>query len=170
MGNVTARITTDKQAPGFWRVTLNHPPINTIDDQMYDEIFDLVEAIVAEPSLKVVTFESANADFFLAHYGVGESASRFGKPRWIEAATKLAHSNVLSIAVIRGRARGGGDEFALACDLRFASREKARLWSARGRFRHDCGRGRPRALALLGRARKGNRDRPRRRRFRCRDG
>ena len=125
MGNVTAKITTDKQAPGFWRVTLNHPPINTIDDQMYDEIFDLVEAIVAEPSLKVVTFESANADFFLAHYGVGESVSRFGKPRWIEAATRLAHSNVLSIAVIRGRARGGGDEFALACDLRFASREKA---------------------------------------------
>ena len=107
MGNVTARITTDKQTPGYWRVTLNHPPINTIDDQMYDEIFDLVEAIVAEPSLKVVTFESANADFFLAHYGVGESASRFGKPRWIEAATRLAHSNVLSIAVIRGRARGG---------------------------------------------------------------
>jgi hypothetical protein len=48
MGNVTARITTDKQVPGFWRVTLNHPPINTIDDQMYDEIFDLVEAIVAD--------------------------------------------------------------------------------------------------------------------------
>jgi enoyl-CoA hydratase/carnithine racemase len=125
MGNVTTRITTDKQVPGFWRVTLNHPPINTVDDQMYDEIFDLVEAIEAEPSLKVVTFESANPDYFLAHYGVGESTSRFGKPRWIEAATRLAQSSVLSIAVIRGRARGGGSEFALACDLRFASREKA---------------------------------------------
>jgi enoyl-CoA hydratase/carnithine racemase len=124
MGIVTARITTDKLVPGFWRVTLNHPPINTIDEQMYDEIYDLVEAIEAQPSLKVVTFESANADFFLAHYGVGESASRFGKPRWIEAATRLTHSNVLSIAVIRGRAWGGDDEFALACDLRFASREK----------------------------------------------
>jgi enoyl-CoA hydratase/carnithine racemase len=97
-------------------VTLNHPPINTVDDQMYDEIFDLVEAIEAEPSLKVVTFESANPDFFLAHYGVGESTSRFGKPRWIEAATRLTHSNVLSIAVIRGRTRAGGAEFALACD------------------------------------------------------
>jgi enoyl-CoA hydratase/carnithine racemase len=60
MDNVTTRITTDKQVPGFWRVTLNHPPINTIDDQMYDEVFDLVEAIEAKPSLKVVTFESAN--------------------------------------------------------------------------------------------------------------
>jgi len=125
MSNVTTRITTDKQVPGYWRVTLNHPPINTVDDQMYDEIFDLVEAIEAEPSLKVVTFESAHPDFFLAHYGVGESASRFGKPRWIEAATRLAHSNVLSIAIVRGRARAGGAEFALACDLRFASREKA---------------------------------------------
>jgi enoyl-CoA hydratase/carnithine racemase len=74
---VTTRITTDKQTSGYWRVTLNHPPINTIDDQMYDEVFDLVEDLEAEPSLKVVTFESANPDFFLAHYGVGESTSRF---------------------------------------------------------------------------------------------
>jgi len=105
MNDVTSRIAIDKQLPGYWRVTLNHPPINTIDDRMYDEVFDLVEAIEAEPSLKVVTFESANKDFFLAHYGVAESTSRFGKPRWIEAATRLARSNVLSIAVIRGRSR-----------------------------------------------------------------
>jgi enoyl-CoA hydratase/carnithine racemase len=32
---------------------------------------------------------------------------------------------VLSIAVIRGRVRGGGSEFTLGCDIRFASREKA---------------------------------------------
>jgi enoyl-CoA hydratase/carnithine racemase len=79
----------------------------------------------AEPSLKVITFESANPDFFLAHYGIAESTSRFGTPRWIETADKLAQSPVLSIAVVRGRARGGGSELALACDVRFASREKA---------------------------------------------
>jgi enoyl-CoA hydratase/carnithine racemase len=92
---------------------------------MYDEIYDLVERIEAEPSLKVLTFESANPEFFLAHYAVGESKSRFGRPRWIEAATRLSKSHALSIAVIRGRARGGGSEFALACDVRFASRERA---------------------------------------------
>jgi enoyl-CoA hydratase/carnithine racemase len=154
MGNVTTRITTDKQVSGFWRVTLDHPPINTVDDQMYDEIFDLVEAIEAEPSLKVVTFESANPDFFLAHYGVGESASRFGKPRWIEAATRLAHSNVLSVAVIRGRTRAGGAEFALACDLRFASREKAVFGQPEVGFGLIAGGGALARLPLLvGRAR-----------------
>jgi enoyl-CoA hydratase/carnithine racemase len=112
-----------KQA--HWRVTLKHPPVNTVDDQIYDELFDLVEAMNVEPSLKVVTFESANPDFFLAHYGVGESSSRFGKPRWVETAARLAQSNVLSIAVVRGRARGGGREFTLGCDVRFASRGKA---------------------------------------------
>ena len=122
---MTNRITVDNGVPGYWRVSLDHPPINTIDDQMYDEVFDLVEAAEAEPSLKVITFESANPDFFLAHYGVAESTSRFGKPRWIDAAVRLSRSKVLSIAVIRGRMRGGGSEFALACDIRFASREKA---------------------------------------------
>ena len=125
MGDATGRVTVDKQVAGNWRVTLNHPPINTIDEQMYDELFDLVEAIDDDPALKVVTFGSADPDFFLAHYGIGESKSRFDTPRWIETATRLAASSVLSIAVVRGRARGGGSEFALACDLRFASREKA---------------------------------------------
>ncbi|MDB5860820.1 MAG: hypothetical protein JWQ76_4509 [Ramlibacter sp.] len=114
-----------EKSPGYWRVTLNNPPINLIDDSMYDELYDLVGEIEAEPTLKVVTFESANPDFFLAHYSSAEPRSRFGTPRWIDTAQRLAASDVLSIAVIRGRVRGGGSEFAMGCDLRFASREKA---------------------------------------------
>ena len=125
MDATMTRISVNSQVHGHWQVTLDHPPINTVDDLMYDELFDLVEAIEREPSLKVVTFESANPDFFLAHYGIRESTSRFGKPRWIETADRMAKSNVVTIAVIRGRARGGGSEFALACDVRFASKEKA---------------------------------------------
>jgi hypothetical protein len=45
MDEATTRVTVDKQVPGYWRVTLNHPPINTVDDLMYDEIFDLVHAL-----------------------------------------------------------------------------------------------------------------------------
>jgi enoyl-CoA hydratase/carnithine racemase len=96
-----------------------------IDDGMYDALYDLVGEIEADAALKVVTFESANPDFFIAHYGTSGQRSRFGVPRWIDAATRLANNGVLSIAVIRGRVRGGGSEFALGCDIRFASREKA---------------------------------------------
>lgn len=38
---------------------------------------------------------------------------------------RLSKSPVISIASIRGRTRGGGNEFSLACDLRYASLEKA---------------------------------------------
>ena len=45
MEEATTRVTIDKQVEGHWRVTLDHPPVNTVDDLMYDELFDLVEAI-----------------------------------------------------------------------------------------------------------------------------
>jgi len=120
----TSAFITDKSSPGHWRVTLDNPPINLIDDAMYDAFYDLVGEIEAAPELKVVTFESANKDFFIAHY-TSATKSRFGVPRWIEAAERLAYSSVVSVAVIRGRVRGGGSEFALGLDLRFASREEA---------------------------------------------
>jgi enoyl-CoA hydratase/carnithine racemase len=125
MSNASRTLIVDKSNVGHWRVTLDNPPINVIDDGMYDAFFDLVGEIEGDAALKVVTFESANPDFFLAHYGASGARSRFGVPPWIDAATRLAKSGVLSIAVIRGRVRGGGSEFVLGCDIRFASREKA---------------------------------------------
>ena len=95
------RLSVDRTVPGHWRVTLDNPPINVIDDSTYDELFDLVGEFDAEPMLKVVTFESANPDFFIAHYSSAEPRSRFGTPRWIETAERLAASSVLSVAVIR---------------------------------------------------------------------
>jgi enoyl-CoA hydratase/carnithine racemase len=59
MSNVRTTIVTDRTTPGHWRVTLDNPTINAIDDRMYDEFYDLVEEIETAPSLKVVTFESA---------------------------------------------------------------------------------------------------------------
>lgn len=118
-------VVVDKTVPGYWKVTLDNPPINMIDDRMYDALYDLVVEMEATSDLKVITFESSNPDFFIAHYSSAEPRSRFGVPRWIETAQRLAATSVLSIAIIRGRVRGGGSEFALACDMRFASREKA---------------------------------------------
>jgi enoyl-CoA hydratase/carnithine racemase len=46
---------------------------------------------------------------------------------WLDLTVRLSRAPVVSIAAIRGRARGAGSEFVLACDLRFASRENTIL-------------------------------------------
>jgi len=76
--------------------------------------------------VKVVVFQSANPDFFVAHLDVGKAAER---PEvlglWREFVLRLSSAPVISIAKIRGRTRGIGNEFVLACDMRFASRQTA---------------------------------------------
>ena len=80
----------------------------------------------ADPSVKVVVFQSANPEFFIAHLDVAKAAEL---PEvlglWRDFVLRLSSSPVVSIAKIRGRARGIGNEFALACDMRFASRQSA---------------------------------------------
>ena len=80
----------------------------------------------ADPSVKVVVFQSANPDFFIAHLDVAKAAER---PEvlglWRDFVLRLSSTPVVSIAKIRGRTRGIGNEFVLACDMRFASRQNA---------------------------------------------
>lgn len=117
--------------PAYWRVSINNPPINLYDPEMFAELRSLMARIEADRELKVVVFDSANPDYFMAHYDMVRGndipdhpdAADFGE--WPNFVTRLAHSPVVSIASIRGRARGHGSEFALACDMRFASRERA---------------------------------------------
>jgi hypothetical protein len=80
----------------------------------------------ADPSVKVVEFQSANPDFFIAHLDVSKAAERpdvLGL--WRDIVLRLSSTPVVSIAKIRGRTRGIGNEFALACDMRFARRQSA---------------------------------------------
>jgi enoyl-CoA hydratase/carnithine racemase len=80
----------------------------------------------ADPSVKVVVFESANPDFFIAHLDVSKAAERPDVLElWREFVLRLSSTPVVSIAKIRGRTRGIGNEFVLACDMRFASRQSA---------------------------------------------
>ncbi|HEX6695300.1 MAG TPA: enoyl-CoA hydratase/isomerase family protein [Solirubrobacteraceae bacterium] len=127
--------TVDRRSAGYCRVTFDHPPINTITATTVDELAELVGLIEEDADLNVVVFASANPDFYLAHYdtehdpgktlalGVGPT----GMHAWLDLLVRLSRAPAVSIAAIRGRARGAGSELALACDLRFASRENALL-------------------------------------------
>jgi enoyl-CoA hydratase/carnithine racemase len=80
----------------------------------------------ADPSVKVVVLQSANPDFFVAHLDVAKAAERPDTlSQWRDFVLRLSSAPVVSIAKIRGRTRGIGNEFVLACDMRFASRQNA---------------------------------------------
>lgn len=125
----------ERRSPAYWRVTFDHLPINTITATTVVELSELVNLIERDAELKVVVFDSANTDFFLAHYDTendpGKTASLppgpTGMHPWLDLMARLSRAPVVSIAAIRGRARGAGSEFVLACDLRFASRENTLL-------------------------------------------
>ena len=113
----------------------DHPPINTITAATVAELSDLAGLIEHDPDLTVVVFDSANRNFHLAHYDLDNDPGRSaalgdgpaGLPAWVDVLVRLARAPVVSIASIRGNAHGAGSEFVLACDLRFASREKTLL-------------------------------------------
>jgi enoyl-CoA hydratase/carnithine racemase len=125
------QLSIDRSRPGIWTVSISNPPINMLDEETIDELRGLLPLIEQEESLKVVIFESADPDFFIAHYDTSRARQSAGKSGpagyhpWIDFVLRLSKAPVVSIAKVRGRARGVGNEFILACDLRFASKEKA---------------------------------------------
>jgi enoyl-CoA hydratase/carnithine racemase len=121
-----AQFSVDRTHAGRWTITFNNPPINMFVPETIVELRALITDIEADPSVKVVLFQSANPDFFIAHLDVGKAAQR---PEilglWRDFVLRLSSAPVVSIAKIRGRTRGIGNEFVLACDMRFASRQSA---------------------------------------------
>jgi enoyl-CoA hydratase/carnithine racemase len=117
---------TDRSCSGRWTITFSNPPINMFIPTTIVELVALMTDIEADPSVKVVVFQSANSDFFIAHLDVSKAAERPGVlDLWRDFVLRLASTPVVSIAKIRGRTRGIGNEFVLACDMRFASRQSA---------------------------------------------
>jgi len=122
----TSQFEIDRAHPGRWMITFSNPPINMFVPTTIVELGALMTDLEADTSVKVVVFESANLDFFIAHLDVSKAAERPGVlDLWRDFVLRLSSTPVVSIAKIRGRTRGIGNEFVLACDMRFASRQTA---------------------------------------------
>ena len=129
------RVFLTKHSPEYWRVTLNHPPLNIFGPKTIPQLNEIISAIETDKDLKVVVFDSAIDGFFMTHYDflakIEETTSLPPGPTGLQPLpdmlVRLSRAPVASIALIRGRATGVGSELALACDMRFASREKAIL-------------------------------------------
>ncbi|MEJ8655158.1 MULTISPECIES: enoyl-CoA hydratase/isomerase family protein [Streptomyces] len=134
MTETAAPLRIIEESPAYWRVLFDNPPLNVVDHTVFEGLQDLLARMDTSPELRVVVFESADADFYLAHFDmtgksahIAGTAGRSGLSVPTDTFVRLSTSPVVSIAKIRGRVRGVGSEFVLACDMRFASRENAVL-------------------------------------------
>ena len=131
----TREITLERRSPSYWRVTFDLPPLNIFGPREIPQLEAVVKSLESDDHVKVVVFESAIEGFFLTHYDflakpdepAAERLGSTGLRPLPDMLARLSRAPVVSIASIRGRATGVGSELALACDIRFASREKAIL-------------------------------------------
>ncbi|HTU71911.1 MAG TPA: enoyl-CoA hydratase/isomerase family protein [Trebonia sp.] len=148
------QLTITKPSPSLWRATIDNPPVNLIDSQTVRELRSLVQAAERDAEVTVIVFESANPDYFFAHWDLADKGAAQAALPFLDALARLSKLPVVSISAIRGRVRGAGSEFVLATDIRFASREKAILGQWEAATGVAPGAGAPARLPrLVGRAR-----------------
>jgi enoyl-CoA hydratase/carnithine racemase len=129
------QIRLTRSSAAYWRVSFDNPPLNVLGPQFVREFGEIISAIETDSDVKVVIFESAVDGFFLNHSDFLADMTELtsmpqgptGLEAWPDILVRITRAPVVSIAMIRGRATGNGSEIALACDMTFASREKALL-------------------------------------------
>jgi enoyl-CoA hydratase/carnithine racemase len=134
-GESNSQIRLRKTSQACWRITFDHPPLNLMGPAFVLQFREIIAALEADEQVKVVIFDSSVPGFFLNHSDftakledlTGIAAGPTGLPAWPDILVRITRAPVVSIALIRGRATGNGSELALACDMSFASREKALL-------------------------------------------
>jgi enoyl-CoA hydratase/carnithine racemase len=112
-------------------VSIDHPPINLLDDVLSQELDQLGRQLEVDETVRAIVLQSALPDFFIAHSGL----ARVGSASKVVSATRSFRLTQMigerfrnmpkaTIAKVEGRARGGGSEIALAMDMCFAAAGK----------------------------------------------
>ena len=127
----TGTVTLERTTPQTARITFANPPMNLVVSETVVALHRIVRDLDADPDIQVVVFASEVPDFFFNHFDGAEAGNlpvpehEGDAPVWTDMVLRLSRAGFVSIAAIRGRTRGAGNELALACDLRYASCEKA---------------------------------------------
>jgi enoyl-CoA hydratase/carnithine racemase len=148
---------------GVLGVVIDAPPMNLIGPEVVRDLVTLVGELEFDEDIRVMVLESADSEYFVPHVDLTKvaeytaEAARAGGPEDASLGMlwhKLSELPVVTIAKLRGRARGAGSELALACEMRFAARENAILGQPEVGFGTSPGAGGVQHLGrLLGRGR-----------------
>jgi enoyl-CoA hydratase/carnithine racemase len=142
-------------------VEIAAPPMNLLGPAMVRDLVSLIQQAEADAAVKVLVFKSADRDYFISHVDVtkikeyrAEAAKLTGEASIGLMFRHLSTSRLVTIAQIEGRVRAAGNEFVLACDMRFAARETAVFSQPEAAFGLVPGGGGAQHLTrLIGRAR-----------------
>lgn len=117
---------------GISRITLNRPDsLNAMNAEMRDELIDAMSRSTSNPEVKVVAIRGAGRAFCagsdIADLKSGKLGRYASNAILMRSLTKaVEESEKVVVAAINGLALGGGLEFAMCCDLRYAA-ESAEL-------------------------------------------
>ena len=127
-------VTVERPTPNICKIKFANPPVNLIIPETVSRLHEVVKELSEDAHVQVVIFTSSVSDYFFNHFDLTRIADfpnlptgleGSAMPVWTDLVLRLSKAAFISIASIRGRTRGGGNELTLACDLRYASREKA---------------------------------------------
>jgi enoyl-CoA hydratase/carnithine racemase len=127
----TLRVRIDR---GVAFVTIDNPPINLLDRRLRADLEAFARQVATDAAVRVIVIDSADPEFFIAHTDAAPFLGRLTDtppPRADRLGEGYAVRELFyalpqaTIAKIEGRCRGGGNEFALALDMRFAALGRA---------------------------------------------
>jgi enoyl-CoA hydratase/carnithine racemase len=150
-----------RAAQGVLFAEIAAPPMNLLGPELVRDIVALIRSAEEDDAVTVVVFTSADPDYFISHVDLtrvseyrAEAAALTGEASIASLFRYLSASPLVTIAQIEGRVRGAGSEFVLACDMRFAARERAIFGQFEAAFGQVPGGGATQYLTrLIGRGR-----------------
>lgn len=123
---------------GVATITIHNPPVNVLDVALMKELRHVLLTMRDRSDIRVLVFESANPDFFIAHVDM----TLIDEPHAFDDIAREAPEGLnpfqalgelireqpqVTIVKLAGIARGGGAEFVTAADMVFAAEDKAGL-------------------------------------------